>query len=283
LPDGPIPFNFPPDKELRNSLREISVADIRTNPYQARTVWDEQELADLAESIKANGVIQPIVVRPAGPGYELIAGERRFRASKLASLKTIPAVVRVATDEEMLELALVENIRRVDLNAIERAKAYQNYTQTFSLTQAEAAERLGEDRSVVANYLRLLDLPDQIKQMLERKELSMGHARAILGLPTDELRRKLANRALAGRLSVREVERLVRRYLTGSDHTQTAVRSKAAYILDLESKLSSELGTKVAIEARKSGERGKIIVEFYSLDEFSRITEKMGLESVAQD
>jgi ParB family chromosome partitioning protein len=282
LNDGALSPNFPPDKELRNSLREISVADITTNPYQARTAWDEQELADLAESIKANGVIQPIVVRPAGPGYQLIAGERRFRASRLASLKIIPAVVRMASDEEMLELALVENIHRVDLNAIERAKAYQNYMLTFSLTQAEAAERLGEDRSVIANYIRLLDLPDQIKQMLEQKQLSMGHARAILGLPTDELRRKLANRALAGRLSVREVERLVRKYLTGTDHTQTAVRSKAAYILDLENKLSSELGTKVTIEARKSGERGKIIVEFYSLDEFSRITEKMGLESLAQ-
>jgi ParB family chromosome partitioning protein len=273
---------FPPDKKLRDSLREISIDIISPNPYQARTVWDQQELADLAESIKANGVIQPIIVRPAGPGYQLIAGERRFRAARLASLTTIPAIVRTASDEELLELALVENIHRSDLNPIERAKAYHNYLSTFALTQAEAAERLGEDRSVIANYLRLLDLPEEIKRMLMERQLSMGHARAILGLPTDELRRKLANRALAGRLSVREVERLVRKYLAGTDQARTTVRSKPAHILDLESKLSSQLGTRVSIETRKNGQRGKIIIEFYSLDEFDRIAEAIGLVSLEE-
>jgi ParB family chromosome partitioning protein len=180
----------------------------------------------------------------------------------------------------MLELALVENIHRTNLNPIERAKAYQNYLSTFSLTQAEAAERLGEDRSVIANYLRLLDLPDEIKQMLAEGQLSMGHARAILALPTDELRRKLANRALAGNLSVREVERLVRKYLTGTGQAKSTVRSKPAHILDMESKLSSQLGTRVSIETRKNGQRGKVVIEFYSLDEFDRITERIGLASV---
>ncbi|MHC4476909.1 MAG: ParB/RepB/Spo0J family partition protein [Planctomycetota bacterium] len=282
LKDSLSSSNFPPDKELRDSLKEVAVADITTNPYQARTVWDEQELADLAGSIKANGVIQPIIVRPAGPGFQLIAGERRFRAAKLASLTTIPAVVRRANDEEMLELALVENIHRVNLNAIERAKAYQNYLLTFSLTQAEAAQRLGEDRSVITNYLRLLDLPSEIKQMLAQGQLSMGHARAILGLPTDELRRKLANRALAGRLSVREVERLVRRYLAGANQTGPTLRTKPAHMLDLESSFSSQLGTKVSIETRKNGQRGRIVIEFHSLDEFDRITERMGLAPVEQ-
>jgi len=274
--------NFPADKELSESLREISLNAISTNPYQARTVWNEQELEELAKSIKANGIIQPIIVRPAGPGYELIAGERRFRAAKLASLATIPALVRQATDEQMLELALVENIHRVDLNPIERAKAYQNYLSTFCLTQAEAAERLGEDRSVIANYLRLLDLPDEIKQMLSNGQLAMGHARAILALPTDELRRKLANRALAGRLSVREVERLVRRYLTNTGRTTITARSKPAHIQDLESKISQQLGTKVSIETRKNGQRGRIIIEFYSLDEFDSITERLGLATIEQ-
>jgi len=153
IPDAYVELNFPPDKELRSSLREISLDSISPNPYQARTIWNEQELSQLAESIKANGVIQPIIVRPVGPAYQLIAGERRFRAARLASLTTIPALVRQATDEELLELALVENIHRTDLNPVERAKAYQNYLSTFSLTQAEAAERLGEDRSVIANYL----------------------------------------------------------------------------------------------------------------------------------
>jgi len=241
--------NFPPDKELRDSLQELSLDAISPNPYQSRTVWDEQELADLAESIRANGIIQPIIVRPSGSRYQLIAGERRFRAAQLASLTTIPALVRPASDKQLLEWSLVENIQRVNLNPIERAKAYQDYLSTFSLTQAQGAERLGEDRSVVANYLRLLDLPQEIKQMLSDGQLTMGHARAILALPTDELRRKLANRALVGRLSVREVERLVRRYLTGTSQAKTTVRSK----------------------------RGRIIIEFYSLDEFDNITERIGL------
>ena len=277
-----ITANFPPDEELRDSLQEISIDAISPNPHQPRTVWDQQELADLAESIKANGVVQPIIVRPAGAGFELIAGERRLRAAQLASLTTIPALVRQASDEQMLELSLIENIHRTDLNPIERAKAYQNYLNTFSLTQAEAAERLGENRSVIANYLRLLDLPDEVKQMLAEARLTMGHARAVLALPTDELRRKLANRAMAGRLSVREVERLVRKYLVGAGQAKTTARSKPAHILELESELSRELGTRVTIETRKNGQRGKIIIEFYSLDEFDRITERIGLASVEQ-
>lgn len=265
------------EKGLSHSVREIGLDAISPNPYQARTVWNEKELADLAESIKANGIIQPIIVRPLGPGYQLIAGERRFRAARQASFETIPAIVRQVTDEEMLELALVENIHRTDLNPIERAKAYQNYVSSFCLTQAEAAERLGEDRSVLANFLRLLDLPEEIKQMLIDGQLAMGHARAILGLPTDELRRKLANRALAGRLSVREVERLVRKYMTGPDEAKAAEPSKPAHLVDLERKLSSQLGTKVVIETRKNGQRGRIIIEFHSLDEFDRIAESVGL------
>jgi len=264
--------NFPPDNELRDSLRYLSVDAIAANPYQARTVWNEDELAELTESIRANGIIQPVVVRPSGLGYELIAGERRLRAAKLAALTEIPALVRQATDEQLHEWSLVENIHRVDLNPIERAKAYREYLSCFSLTQTEAAERLGEGRSVVANYLRLLDLPRGIKQMLVNGQLTMGHARAILALPTDELRRKLANRAMAGRLSVREVERLVRKYLAGTGQAKPTVRSKPPHIVDLENKLASELSTKVSIETRKNGQRGRIIIEFYSLDEFDGIT-----------
>lgn len=271
--------NFPPDKELQNSLREISLDSISPNPYQARTVWDQQELEELSESIKANGVIQPIIVRPAAEGFELIAGERRYRAAKLASLTKIPALVRRATDQQLLELALIENIHRADLNPIERAKCYQNYINTFSLTQAEAAQRLGEDRSVIANYLRLLDLPEAIKQMLAQKQITMGHARAILALPTEDLRRKLANRAMAGRLSVREVERLVRRYLTGKKDEENK-HEKPSHIIDLEKKLSLQLGTNVVIETRRNGQRGKIIIKFHNLDEFDRIAEKMGIESL---
>ena len=272
--------NFPPDKELQASLRQLSMKVISVNPYQPRTTWDQTELADLAESIKTNGVIQPIIVRPIGTGFELIAGERRFRAADMAGLDTIPAIVRQASDEQMLELALIENIHRTDLNPLERAKAYQNFVNTFSLSQTEAADRLGENRSVVANYLRLLDLPHELKQMLTDGRLAMGSARAILALPTDELRRKLANRALVGRLSVREVERLVRKYLTESGQPPRAIRSKPAHILDLEDKLTRLLGTRVSIETRKNGQRGKITIDFYSLDEFDRLTESLGLESL---
>ena len=280
LLDRPVEVtNFPIDKNLRESLMEINIDVISPNPYQPRTVWDQQELMDLAESIKSCGIIQPIIVRPTAGGYELISGERRLRAAKLASLETVPALVRQATDEQLLELALIENIHRTDLNPIERAKAYQKYLQTFSLTQAEAAQRLGEDRSVIANYLRLLDLPDEIKQMLIEGQLSMGHARAILTLPTDELRRKLANRAMAGRLSVREVERLVRKYLTGSGESKRTVRSKPPHIVDLEQQLSRQFGTKVAIETRRNGQRGRIVIEFYSLEEFDRIMEVVGMGS----
>jgi ParB family chromosome partitioning protein len=268
--------NFPPDKELQNSLYQIDIEHITENPYQPRANWDEQELSDLAESIRANGVIQPIIVRKHENKYQLIAGERRFRAARMASLKTIPAIVRSATEEQLLELALVENIHRADLNPIERAKAYQKYMNTFSLTQAETASRLGEDRSVVANYLRLLDLPNEIKRMLIEGQLSAGHARAILALPTDELRRKLANRAMAGRLSVREVERLVRRYLTTKEETKKQ-KTKSAHIAELENQLSKELGTKVSIDTRKNGQRGKIVIEFYSLDDFDRIAERLGM------
>ena len=277
IPSPPTTSNFPQDKEMRDSLQNISIDSVSPNPYQARTVWNEHELTELTESIKANGIIQPIIVRPIGTGFQLIAGERRLRAAELASLTTVPALVRRASDEQLHEWALVENIHRVDLNPIERAKAYHEYINTFSLTQSEASERLGEGRSVVANYIRLLDLPPEIKQMLIDGQLSMGHARAILALPTDELRRKLANRAMAGRLSVREVERLVRKYLAGTGQVKPAIREKPPHILDIENKLAGQLGTKVCIETRKSGQRGKVIIEFYSLDEFDGIMEKIGL------
>ena len=279
LPISTAPAYFPADRELQNSLRQIPIDAISPNPYQPRTSLDHQELADLAESIKTSGVIQPIIVRPAGTGYEMIAGERRLRAAQLASLTTIPALVREATEGQLLELALIENIHRTDLNPIEHAKAYQSYLNTFSLTQVEAAKRLGKNRSVIANYIRLLELPDEIQRMLIDGRLTTGHARAMLALPTDELRRKLANRAMAGRLSVREVERLVRRHLTATGQAERVACSKPAHILDLENKLTSQLGTKVKIETQKNQGRGRIIIEFYSLDEFDRIAQMIGLAS----
>jgi len=270
--------NLPPDTERDESLRQLPLDVVSPNPYQARTVWNEDDLTELADSIRANGIIQPILVRPFQGRYQLIAGERRYRAARIASLTKIPALIRQVTDEQLFEWSLVENIHRRDLNAIERAKAYQRYLAAFSLTQTEAAERLGEDRSVVANHLRLLDLPDELKQMLASGRLSMGHARAILGLPTDDLRRKLANRALAGRLSVREVERLVRAYLAQDGTGTPKAPAKATHILALEDRLKKHLGTRVAIQTHRNGQRGRIVIEFESLDDFDRIAETLGLD-----
>ncbi len=268
---------FPPDEERDASLQELPLDAIGPNPYQARTVWNEEDLLELTESIRANGIIQPIVVRPFQGRYQIIAGERRFRAAQMASLKAVPALVREVSEEQLFEWSLVENIHRRDLNAIERAKAYQRYLNAFSLTQAEAAERLGEDRSVIANHLRLLDLPEDLRGMLVDGRLSMGHARAILGLPTDELRRKLANRAMAGRLSVRDVERLVRKHVADSGGQKGGTRTKPTHILDLEDKLRRQLGARVAIQTARNGRRGRIVIEFDSIDDFGRIAETLGL------
>lgn len=268
---------YPTDTQLQKAGTELHVDRIKANPFQPRTVWDDQQLTDLAASIKENGIIQPIIVRKDTDGYEIIAGERRFRAACMAGLKKVPVLERQATDDEMLELALVENIHRADLNPIERAKAYQRFIETFNLTQTDAAKRLGEDRSVVANHLRILDLPKDIRDMLSDSKLSMGHARAILALPSDELRRKLANRALAGRLSVREVERLVRKHLESASEKTPAKKEKEAHIVDLERRLQSLLGTKVNIKPNKRGQRGRIIIDYHSIDEFDRLTSQMGL------
>ena len=275
------PSSFPPDEVLIKSLQYLPVDLISANPYQPRGPVDDSDLSGLVDSIKTNGLLQPVIVRRAGEKYQLIAGERRFRASKLAGLENIPALIRQATEEEMLELALIENIHRSDLNPIERAEGYLAYLNRFSFTQSEAAERLGEDRSVIANHLRLLDLPKEIKEMLVSKKLTMGHARALLGLATDELRRSIANKAVSRQMSVRDVERLVRRKTAGTAEAGQQ-HIKAVHIVDLERRLSSELGTKVTIATRKGGKRGKIVVDFYSLDEFERLIEKMGLSALEE-
>jgi ParB family chromosome partitioning protein len=273
--------NFPIDKDLQKSRAEIPVGEIIPNPFQPRQVWNDEQLRDLSNSIKENGIIQPIIVRQKSNNrYEIVAGERRFRAAQMAGLDRVPVMVRATNDTEMLALALIENIHRADLNPIERAKAYQNFLDTFKLTQEQAAQKLGEDRSVIANHIRLLSLPAEIKQMLIDDSLSMGHGRAILALPTDDLKRKLANRALAGRLSVREVERLVRIALSRkADSAEKPKIEKPAHIRDLEDKIRRRLGTSVRILSGKKGTRGKIIIEYYSLDEFDNIAQMLGVEA----
>jgi len=265
------------DLDPQTYVSDIPVDAITPNPYQARRHWDKDKLAELAASIQANGLVQPVLVRKVEGGYQLIAGERRFRACQLLGRTTIPGIVRQSSDIQQLEWSIVENIHRDDLNPIDRAKAYQSYVTTFGLTQTEAAARLGEERSVVSNYLRLLDLPSELQELIVEGKLSMGHARALLSLPTDELRRKLANRALAGRLSVRDVERQVRRYLNESSPQVHGQISKAPHIAELEAKIGTSIGTKVRIDLRRNARQGKIIIEFQSLEDFDRILDKLGI------
>jgi ParB family transcriptional regulator, chromosome partitioning protein len=265
--------------EQQPALMDIRLDAISPNPYQARRHWDQSKLAELADSIQANGLVQPVSVRKVGSGYQLIAGERRFRAFQLLGKETIPAIVRQTDDAQQLEWSLVENIHRDDLNPIDRAKAYQAYLTTLGTTQAEAAVRLGEDGSVISNHLRLLDLPQELQQMLINGDLAMGHARAILALPTDELRRKLANRAMVRRLSVREVERLVRRYVADARPQPEQQTSRMPHIAEMESRIGTVLGLRVKIDLKRNGRQGKLIVEFKSLDDFDRITEKLGVSS----
>ena len=255
-----------------SGINEIDVELIRRNPHQPRQKWDEGALYELAESIKSNGLVQPILVRPMGQGYQLIAGERRLRAAKLAGMAQIPTIVRVATEEQMLEWALVENIHRSDLNALERARAYEHYIRTFSLTQEQAAGRLGEDRSTVANYVRLLELSGEVREMLADGRISMGHARALLAVGSGVRRDELAQMTMAKRLSVRDLEKIIRQKQTQGDEPVGQAPAKSGHIVELEDELRGALGTKVTIKTvGRREQRGRIIIEFYSLDDFDRI------------
>jgi len=259
----------PPKPERGESLLKLPLDSIGRNPYQPREGFDESDLEDLARSIKEKGLLQPVVVRRlAGGGYELVSGERRLRAAKQAGLKELPAIVREVDEDEMLVLALVENLQREDLNAIEEATAYRELISRFSLTHEEVARSLGRSRPAITNSLRLLELPDEILNMVRTGELSEGHARVLLGLEGDGVRVKLARKVASKKLSVRELERLVRAQKPG------AKREKRAHIMELERLMGEKLGTRVEIiEGRK---KGKIIVEFYSNADFERIMEAMG-------
>lgn len=257
-------------------ILSLPIEKISTNPHQPRQHWNEQKLLDLADSIKANGLIQPIIVRSLNSGFQLIAGERRLRASQMAGLKTIPAVIRDATEEQMLEWALVENIHRADLSPIERARAYQHYLKSFSLTQETAAGKLGEDRSTIANYVRLLELSDDIQKLLAAGAITMGHARALLSLEDPLQRSKLAQLIIAKKLSVRDVERQVQVLKNPPTEALKQPENPSPLIQELQQQMTQALGTKVVIKTvGKKARRGKIIIEFYNLDDFDRIKEKL--------
>jgi ParB family chromosome partitioning protein len=255
---------------------EIPLARIAPNPYQPRTAVDEEALAELAASIVEHGVLQPILVTETIDGYRLVAGERRVRASRLAGLERIPAVVRELADHDQLELALVENIQREDLDPLEEARAYRQLIDDFGFTQEKLAKRMGKARPTIANSLRLLDLDNEVQAALAAGLVSEGHARALAGLPTDRQARVLAV-VIERELSVRQTEELVRR-LREEPQAGTKARAAAQAPADaemerVESDLRSALGTKVSIARSRRG--GRIIIEFYSDEELSRLFDRL--------
>jgi ParB family chromosome partitioning protein len=252
----------------------IAIDLIDPSPLQPRGIFDEGKLDELAQSISANGVVQPLIVRPKQDRFELIAGERRWRAAQRAGLTRIPAIVRNVSDDKVLELALIENIQREDLNPIEEARAYRNLIDTVGLTQEVVAERVGRDRSYVTNFLRLLRLPEDLQELVQSGRLSTGHARTLLGLPDVAAQRRLARKIIEGDLSVRATEQAVR-LLTEPRETRTGKPSKVVTadpnVRAAETRLRRHFGTQVRIVQASGSAAGKIELEYYNQADLDRI------------
>jgi ParB family chromosome partitioning protein len=264
---------------------EIDIDLIEPNSFQPRTHFDEGRLEELAQSIKSNGVIQPLLVRKIASGkYQLVAGERRWRAAQRANLQRIPCVVKEIPEDKMLELALIENIQRQELNAIEEAYAYKRLIETLEITQEALAQRVGRDRTFITNYLRLLRLPEDIQHLVESEKLSMGHARAILGVDDPNIQRKLAKNILDKGLSVRQTERAIKEIIERVEGVETNDDASTYVKEDInlkfaEDKLRRKLSSKVHINIHKNG-KGKIEIEFYDEKDLNRLYETiMGREN----
>jgi ParB family transcriptional regulator, chromosome partitioning protein len=259
-----------PAPEKFTGLLKIGIDLIDPNPLQPRTVFQPERLAELAQSIRSNGVIQPLVVQKSGQRYILVAGERRWRASRIAGLDEVPVVIQEYADDRILEIALIENIQREDLNPIEVAQALERLGRDLKLSHEQIGQRTGKDRTTVTNLLRLLRLPQAIQLLLAEHRLSMGHARAILGLPSEEMQVQTAERAAAQGMSVRQVERQVQQLLTARETPEPAVTAPDPNVKAANRELESVLGTRVRIVA-KSPDRGQIEIEYYSSDDLDRI------------
>lgn len=266
-----------------NSISEIQISQIQANPFQPRTEFEETALQELAESIKVHGVIQPITVRKMGyDSYQIISGERRTRASILAGLTKIPAYIRVANDQEMLEMALIENIQREELNPIEIGLSYKRLMEECSLKQEEVGDRVGKNRSTVTNYLRLLKLPETIQLALKEGKISMGHARAIINVEDPKKQEWMLEQMLANELSVRSVENLVREENTKTTDAAKAVKpagkpAKTQVFEDYQMSLSDRFNTKISIKADDKG-RGSIKIPFRSQADLQRIMDLLNIE-----
>ena len=256
----------------KEEVLDLPLNELRPNPYQPRKTFDEQSLKELANSIERSGVFQPIIVRRSQiKGYEIIAGERRFRASKLAGKTDIPAIIRDFDEEMMMQIAVLENLQREDLNPLEEAEAYDLLMKNLKLTQAQVAERLGKSRPYIANYLRLLSLPKLVKEMVQEERLSMGQARTLLGLKDKSNLLKLANRCVKENLTVRQLEKLVSEMNEAKEKKKIPrlMKEKPYYLRESEERLMDKFGTSVAIQ-EKNG-KGKIEIEYLSQNDLTRI------------
>ncbi|MAX17831.1 MAG: chromosome partitioning protein ParB [Nitrospina sp.] len=277
IPDFEIGLPEPgvSDEQGTIQTRELLIDEISPNRFQPRKYFDDDKLEELVTSISENGILQPVVVQKSETGYELVAGERRWRASKKAGLKKIPAMIREVSDTKALELAIIENIHRQDLNPIEEAEAYKRLAEDFSLTQEMIAEKVGKSRAAIANILRLLNLSRNIQENLISGKLSMGHARALLGLENNGQMHAMCQEILKQGLTVRQTESKVNR-LKKPEMLKLAssMKKKNIFIRDLEKELERKLGTKVEVSPKKTG--GKLVVSYYSDDDLERIQKLIG-------
>lgn len=268
-------FEDEPQIEETEEVQELNLSEIRPNPYQPRKRFDDKSLKELSDSIKENGVFQPIVVRKSVNGYEIIAGERRYRASKLAKKKTIPAIVRKFDESQMMEVAVLENLQREDLTPLEEAQAYEMLQKNLGLTQEEVSKRMGKSRPYIANYLRLLTLPSKTKRLLQYGELSMGQARTLLALKDKDKIDGLAKKVAQEGIPVRKVEALVNEM--NAKKPQNKAIKKSAFIRASENQLSNKFGASVNISETKKG-KGHLSIDFTSAEELNRILDMLGVD-----
>ncbi|WP_312114389.1 ParB/RepB/Spo0J family partition protein [Brevibacillus reuszeri] len=262
--------------EEGEQVKEVSVSEIRPNPYQPRKEFDQSAIDELAGSIKEHGIIQPLIVRKSIKGFELVAGERRLRAAKLAGLKQVPVVVKAYTDQQLMEIALIENLQRENLNPLEEAEAYEKLIAHHDYTQDQLAKKIGKSRPHVANMLRLLQLPDGIRKMVSAAELSMGHARALLTVSDEKAQQQLAKDVVAKELSVRQLEELVKQLNVSRETKKKKPAKNEPVLIAMEERLRTRFGTSVKI--KKGSKRGKIEIDFYSQEDLQRIIDILNAE-----
>ena len=262
----------------QDRIWKIAVDKLKPGHYQPRQEFSKESLQELSTSIKSNGILQPIVARKKGDSFEIIAGERRWRAAQMAGMHEVPVILREFRDQEALELALVENIQREDLNPVEEAEAYQRLIQEFSLSQQQVADKVGKDRATISNAVRLLGLPAEVLKMITQKELSVGHAKVLLALPTAAQQKELAKQSFKEKLSVRKLEKIVQKEMSpktalAAGTGQVDENVMARLITGISEELQKILGTKVGIDYTKG--KGKIAIQFYSDEEFSQLVERL--------